>query len=284
MIRFAEDEDHPQLKALWQVCFGDSDTAINFYFANRHQNQNMLIYETNGKIAGMLTMLPVQLAWGSVIQNGRYIYAVATAPLFRGQGISSQLLLKCHTFMLENGETAAVLAPASASLFAFYEKRGYKTQFLIDTITVSPSDLPVSPQEAECTPCSAEEFYRLRNAAFADSSLFVKWGVDALSYLIKGAETFGDGVYYFRSGKGEGCAFCGWRDRTIFIREIALLHMDIHTALSILHYELGAESYTLRLPADSLKEKEPQPIGMIHYLGDEPVLEGKPPYLSLVLD
>lgn len=284
MIRFAEDKDHPQLIKLWKVCFGDSETAINFYFANRHQNHNMLVYEENGIIAGMLTMLPVQLAWGAIIQSGRYIYAVATSPAHRGQGISSQLLSKCSSFMLENGEAAAILAPASASLFAFYEKRGYKTQFNIDTITISPSDLPAYPEEAVCVPCPADEFYRLRNAAFSDSSLFVKWGIDALSYVIKGAETFGDGVYYFRSDKGEGCAFCGWRDHTIFIREIALLQMDIYTALSILHHELGAQEYTIRLPAGSLKENEPQSFGMIHYLGDEPVMQGKPPYLSLVLD
>ena len=284
MIRFAADKDHPQLMALWQVCFGDSETAIRFYFANRHQNQNMLVYEENGIIAGMLTMLPVQLAFGSFIQNGRYIYAVATAPQLRGQGVSSQLLEACHTWMQNNNETASVLVPASQSLFDYYEKRGFETLFYVDNIKISPAGLPAYRLTAECTPCSAEEFYRLRNAAFADSSLFVKWGIDALSYLIKGAETFGDGVYYFRSDKGEGCAFCGWRDRTIFIREIALLHMDLYNALSILHHELGAESYSLRLPAGSVTAYVPQAFGMIHYLGDKPVLEGKSPYLSLVLD
>ena len=35
MIRFAKDEDHPQLKALWNQVFGDSEAAIDFYFSNR---------------------------------------------------------------------------------------------------------------------------------------------------------------------------------------------------------------------------------------------------------
>lgn len=284
MIRFAENEDHAQLKNLWQVCFGDSVAAIDFYFTNRHQNQNMLVYEKDGTITGMLTMLPVELSFGLIMQRGRYIYAVATAPQSRGYGVSSQLLEACHTWMQNNNETASVLVPASESLFDYYGKRGFETVFYVDNITVSPADLPAFPMIAVCAPCSAQEFYRLRNAAFADSSLFVKWEVDALSYVIKGAETFGDGVYYFRSEKGEGCAFCGWRDRSVFIREIALLKMDMHTALSILHHELGAEEYTLRLPAGSVKEYAPQRFGMIHYMGDLPELQGKSPFLSLALD
>lgn len=284
MIRFAKDEDHPQLEALWQVCFGDSEAAIRFYFANRHQNQNMLVYEVEGGIAGMLTMLPVQLAFGQDIRSGRYIYAVATAPQFRGQGISSQLLLECHVLMGKTGEAAAILNPASDSLFTFYGKRGYKTVFYVNSTSLDPSDLPPCPPEAVCTPCHTADFFRLRNAVFSDCSLFVRWGTDQLEYVIRGAQAFGDGVYYFRTESGEGYAVCGWRERSIFIREIGLINLEIPVALSILHRNLGAEAYNLRLPAGTVEGAAQHPFGMIHYLGDKPVLEGKPPYLSLVLD
>ena len=284
MIRFAKDEDHPQLKVLWNQVFGDSEAAIDFYFSNRHQNQNMLVYEVEEVIAGMLTMLPVQLAFGPEMHSGRYIYAVATAPAYRKQGISTQLLQHCHAYMKARGEMAAILAPASESLFAFYEKRGYETVFLIDSTTLHSSDLLPCPLEASCTSCLVQDFFRLRNAAFSDSSLFVRWGEDALEYIIRGAQAFGDGVYYFRTESGEGCAVCGWRGQKIFIREIALLQIDIPTAVSVLHQTLGADEYVLRLPAGSLNGIVSQPFGMIHYLGDAHLLKGKPPYLSLVLD
>ncbi len=284
MIRFARDEDQTQLKALWQEAFGDSSAAINFYFSNRHKNENMLVAEVDGQIAAMLTMLPMQLAFGTDMRRCRYVYAVATAKIYRGQGISSGLLSYCHDFMQKNGETASILVPASDHLFEFYGKRGYKTEFFVENFTLNSIDLPPCPQDAVCMPCSSADFFRLRNSAFSNHSIFVQWDENALGYIIKSNAAFGDGVYYFRTAFGEGCAVCGWRERKIFIREIAALDIDMPTAVSILHQTLGAEEYVLRLPAGSIKGSVSQPFGMIHYLGDIPELHGKSPYLSLVLD
>jgi len=284
MIRFAKDEDYPQLKALWNQVFSDSEAEIDFYFSNRHQNQNMLVYELEEVIAGMLTMLPVQLSFGPEMHSGRYIYAAATAPAYRRQGISSRLLLHCHNWMEENGETASILVPASDSLFAFYGQRGYETVFYVETTTLRPSDLLPYTCESICEPCLVQDFFRLRDAAFSDCSLFVRWGEDALEYIIRNAQVFGDGVYYFRTESGEGYAVCGWSGRNVFIREIAFVQMELSTAVSILHHTLGADNYILRLPEGSMKGVVPRPFGMIHYPGAIPALTGKPPYLSLVLD
>ena len=286
MIRFAEDKDHCQIKMLWRDVFGDSAEAIDFYFSNRHENQNMLVADVDGVIAGMLTMLPLLLGFGRVMRPGRYIYAVATAPDYRNQGISTQLLLYCHTYMAKNKETAAVLTPASESLFDFYEKRGYETVFYNNRITLPSSGLPQCPPAAVCTLCTVEDFYRIRGAFFSESRLFVRWGKEQLAYISKSAQAFGDGVYYFRTLKGEGYAFCGWRGRRIYIREIALIDMELSAAISILHQTLGASEYEIFLPEGSIEGNTPSPFGMIHYLEDAPVSEGsgKPPYLALVLD
>lgn len=284
MIRFAEDKDHPQLKALWIQVFGDSAAAVDYYFSHRHQNQNMLVDESNEVIAGMLTMMPVQLAIGQETQRGRYVYAVATAPAYRGQGISSHLLLHCHNQMEKTGETAAILVPASDSLFAFYAQRGYETVFYIDTAAFHPAGLPLFPKGSKCTSCTAQDFHRLRDAAFSDSSLFVKWDQSALEYIISSAKAFGDEVYYIRTEAGEGVAVCGWQNKNVFIRETALININIPDALSILHHTLCAEQYTVRLPEGFVKGAARQPFGMIHYMGEAPALTGKPPYLALVLD
>jgi len=188
--------------------------------------------------------------------------------------------------MAKNNETAAVLTPASDSLFTFYENRGYETVFYNNRITLQSSGLPVCPQDAVCTLCTVEDFYRIREAFFSDSRLFVRWGKEQLAYISKSAQAFGDGVYYFRTPKGEGYAFCGWRGRRIYIREIALIDMELSAAISILHQTLGASEYEIFLPEGSIEGNTPSPFGMIHYLEDAPVSEGsgKPPYLALVLD
>src|ERR1035437_7073965 len=287
MIRFAADEDHAVLKSLWKQIFGDSIEVIDYYFSHRHQNQNMLVYEAEGTIIGMLTMLPVEISIGQENYSGRYIYAVATEQRHRGQGVSTKLLLYCHDFMRKNKETAAVLAPASDGLFTFYQKRGYETVFFVETQALSAKDLPVMQDDAACISCSAQNFYRIRNTVFADSILFVRWGIDALEYVIGGAKAFGDDVYYIRTNKGEGIALCGRRGNTIFIRELDLIGIDIPDAIAVLHGTLNANEYSILLPEGSLSQSRSLPYGMIHYLEDAPravagsSTGGKPPYLSL---
>ena len=78
MIRFAENADHPRLKALWMEAFGDPRDAVETYFALRHKNENMLVNVQGGKVTGMLSMLPAALCTGGHALAARYIYAVAT--------------------------------------------------------------------------------------------------------------------------------------------------------------------------------------------------------------
>lgn len=56
-----------------------------------------------------------------------YIYAVATAKKFQGQGICHKLMKDTHNHLKECGYEGAILVPGSEGLFRFYEGMGYKT-------------------------------------------------------------------------------------------------------------------------------------------------------------
>ena len=208
MIRFAEPRDHIKLKKLWHDIFGDPEDYLDFYFKRRHLDANMLVDESQGTIAGMLTMLPVELMFGRESRHGRYVYAVATDPGFRGQGISTSLLEHAHDIMIKEGTAASVLVPASGSLFGFYEKRGYQTAFFLEHVSLQASKLPPCAAGAVCLPCTGREFLRLRDAAFSGSRLYVRWDEQALEFIIDSEAVFGNPVLSFGNGTGEGCAVC----------------------------------------------------------------------------
>jgi len=284
MIRFAEDSDIPWLKALWQNAFGDPPDAVDFFFANRHQNRNMLVYTDSGAAVGMLTMLPVEIDFGNEARRGRYIYAVATDPVYRGKGISTDLLETCHEFMRENGETASVLVPATESLFDFYKNRGFRTVFYTDNIVITPEELPPVPAEAVYMPCGPDDFVRLRSASFSGRGIFVRWDRDALAYVLKSSRAFGDDVHYFRTCEGEGYAVWERHGPKVCVRELALAGIGVKDAMAVLHTAVGADKYELRLPEGAADGAGSRPFGMIRFIGEEPAILGKPPYLSLVLD
>ncbi len=284
MIRFAKAGDHPRLKALWAQIFGDTADAVDTYFSLRHSDENMLVDERENTIAGMLSMLPVTLlSGGGLTMKARYIYAVATHPDFRGLGISTALLDAAHEHMKGLGEAAALLVPASPSLFDFYGKRGYTTAFALNVTTLHASSLPPFPASGEYGACSAAEYTLIRDQAFSQSRLYVRWEESAVSYAVSTLAQNG-GVIKLSWASGRGCAAWERMEDGILIRELALVEGDMPTALSILHQALNAGPYTVRMMEGTLPGADTKPFGMIHWLIPEPSLEGAAPYLSLALD
>lgn len=285
MIQFAEDRYHSQIKTLWKRAFGDTNEFIEFYFSNRHKNENMLIFLKDGAVAAMLTMFPLTIKSGEQTFVGRYIYAVATDEKYQRQGISTQLLNYAHQWMKENKEKVSVLVPQSKALFEYYRKRGFKTVFKIDTLDIHSDEMSKDFQNLECTPCDLKKFVRIRNAVFENSGLYAKWGEEDLNYIMRFAKFLGEDIFYFHNSEGEGYAFYEREENTIIIKEIALINLELQTALSALHGKLKAEQYQVRLPEKTGVAKAiTRDFGMINWIADEPTQSGVPPYLALVLD
>jgi GNAT superfamily N-acetyltransferase len=284
MIRFAAPSDHPRLKALWADAFGDPPEALDAYFSHRQRDGNMLLDERDNTVTGMLTMLPVTLSsGGGQAYKGRYIFAVATDVHYRNLGVSTALLEAAHAHMKGLGEAAAVLAPATQTLFGFYGKRGYKTAFSIETLTVTAAELPPFPQRGRFTECSGADYTRLRDIAFHNSRLYVRWEESAVIFAVKTFVRAGGAAAISWEG-GQGCAAWEQTKEGILVRELALVNGDVKTALAVLHRQLNARQYTVRLAEGTLSGVPAQPTGMIHWLIPEPALVGAPPYLALTKD
>ena len=284
MIRFAQRGDHPQLKSLWAEAFGDPPDAVDAYFRLRHKDENMLLDARDGMVRGMLSMLPVTLAAnGGQDYPARYIYAVATDKQVRRQGIGTALLEAAHAHMQSLGEAAAVLAPAAPDLFDYYQKRDYQTVFSINVLSVSAADLPPMPPQAEFHDCGAPEYTRVRDLAFQSSRLYIRWTEDAVAYAVTTFEKPG-GVTTLRWDGGYGCAAWEQIQGGVLVRELALPQGDVQTALAVLHAQLHAGRYTVRLAEGTVSGAAPRPFGMIHWLIPKPALTGAPPYLSLAMD
>ena len=229
-------------------------------------------------------MLPVTLRSNDGSSYpARYIYAVATDANVRRQGISTALLEAAHTQMHAWGEAASLLVPATPALFSFYEKRGYSTAFLLDIVTYAADQLPPVPRQADAAACSAAAYTRTRDQAFAGSRLYAQWTEADAAFAVSTFAKRG-GVTALSWEGGYGCAAWEKTDTGVLVRELALTDGSISDVLSVLHQQLGARQYTVRLAQGSAPGTAPQPYGMIRWLIQEPAVSGAPPYLSLAMD
>lgn len=287
MIRLSRKEDVPQIKKLWQQAFGDSEDATDFYFDSRYEEESLLIDIKDGQLRGMISMLPIQLIMGGQHYEARYFFAIATDAAYKRQGISSELIKRAKELTLEKGGIAAVLVPANVELFNFYGKRGFETAFYYDSFNVSSNDLPPCPAGVNFVPADVSHMLHLRDQSQSDSRLFVRWDEKALRFVLKASVAWEAPLLFFKTGTGEGYAYCEWEEETLLVKELVLCGIGVREALAILHSRLHAKNYSVRLPQNMFKEIcviRDKPFGMISWLTDTPQAVGTAPYLGFGKD
>ena len=207
MIRFFENRDKNTIISLWHEAFGDKNDEIAVFL--EFIRDNLVIFEENGKIVSMLTLLNVKIGE----DRGRYVYAVATDKSFRGRGYATALLSFAKEFIKKNDEKFLVLLPQESSLFEFYEKAGFSELFCAEIITCK--DFSKSAKKVGIT--SAKEYFELRKAFFSQEK-YVEWDVKSLEFM---KEVYGgEFVCISDNSAVSAIAFCHKNGEKLFISEL----------------------------------------------------------------
>lgn len=289
MIRPARPEDLPGIKRLWMQAFHDSEAATDFYFEHRMPLADLLdcllIDTRDGELRGMLSLLPIDLVSGGVSYPARYFFAIATDERFRRLGISTALIGEAERITLGRGGVASLLVPANPPLFDFYGKRGYETMFAYQPVVFDGAGIADCPGGVRLLPAEPVDILRLRDAVFSKSRLYARWDAEALGYVIKASRAWDAPLLRFTLGGGEGYAYCERDGSTVIIKELSLSGIDVPDAMRIIHRELHADAYHVRL-MHSDSAAGIRPYGMIRWLKKPLTLspEGPAPYLGLGKD
>lgn len=214
MIVFAENKHITDITKLWCEAFGDREEDVLVYLNTLIKY--CVVFEDNGKVAGMLFLLPVTCG----INKGRYVYAVATLKSYRGRGISTALLGFAKMFIAENNESFLVLVPQTKSLFDFYGKRGFKAFSCVNKINVSCLK---KGGNFDFKKVFVNQYFQKRKEYLADMS-FVEWDVEMLQF----AKNMYDGDFFRidEDGKEIGIAFVTLNGDEIVVKEVLSTKLD----------------------------------------------------------
>lgn len=163
--------DNICLRALWKEAFSDTDDFLDIFFRSAYSPDRCL-YLTEGE-ALTAALYWFDCRWGS--EKVAYLYAIATAKAFRGQGLCRRLMAHAHHLLKSQGYAGAVLVPENESLAEMYQKMGYMPLCSRDGFSVSPAE-PVCLREL-----SAEE-YRLARRQYLPENGILQEG-ENLSFL-----------------------------------------------------------------------------------------------------
>lgn len=111
----------PALRALWKEAFADTDEFLDLFFRKAFYPGRCRCIFNNTQIVAALYWFDCQYE----NQPIAYIYAVATAKSYRGQGLCQKLLTDTHHYLTALGYSGALLVPGNETLFSLYHKMGY---------------------------------------------------------------------------------------------------------------------------------------------------------------
>lgn len=146
----------PALMDLWMEAFGEGKEEVLPFFCEIFPLCRAWQAEEGGTLCAMAYALPHTVRIGETAIPGAYLYAVATKKEYRGQGIASRLLQEMEQALRVEGFAGLLLVPATAGLFAFYEKLGFLPFSFRDRMIIAA-------EAGEAEGCSPEEYLSLRD-------------------------------------------------------------------------------------------------------------------------
>lgn len=140
------------LRRLWAASFDDPPEAIDAFFTTAYSPQRCRSLTVEGGLAAALHWLDAEFQG----QKLAYVYAVATAPAYRGRGLCRKLMEQTHAHLAQSGYAAALLSPAGEGLRRMYAAMGYRD------CCFRREQICGWGEPTALRPVDAEEFARLR--------------------------------------------------------------------------------------------------------------------------
>ena len=241
-------------KELWKRCFDDSDSYIDFYYANRYKEDETAVLLHDGEILAMLTMVSVRM----VIPDNRsfktaMLYAIATHPNYQNMGLAARLIDFSNQYLRTQKTELSVLAPANRHLFDYYRKLGYQDGFYIrearlfrDSLESLPSDQACNCAVSAITP---QEYNRRRNKQL-NGRFFIAYVDEDIAYQKKLSQLSGLDIYAIDIEEKQGClAVERITSDKVLIKEMLLPEDLMNVAIKQIFQQLSAKEYVLRTPS-----------------------------------
>ena len=138
--------DIPGLRQLWKLAFGDTDAFLDSFFGTAYSPDRCRLLKIQGTVAAALYWFDCSVE----NQKTAYVYAVATHPDFRGQGLCRKLMQETHSLLKIQGYDSVVLVPQDTGLRKMYAAMGYRDATSVSEFTCEPGDpIPLAEVDAD---------------------------------------------------------------------------------------------------------------------------------------
>lgn len=217
-VRPSAPEDVPAQRELWKLAFGDSDSYIDNFYNTYYRPERVVVLEEGGAVRSMTAWFDTTFVVpGQGEYRAAYLYAVATHPDCRGQGLAGKLLAGADEYFRSLGIPAVTTVPAEPSLHNFFGANGFRECFRVLGTYLERRELEqVSlPPLGLFRPATPEEYGRVREEFLKDIP-HISYPADALAYQA-GCCALGDGGLFVGDTPTGPACLCAERAEEDFV-------------------------------------------------------------------
>lgn len=263
-----------KVKALWKLCFDDSEDFVEMYFRMRYKTEINVAIESGDEVISALQMIPYPMTFGGNLVKTSYISGACTHPDFREKGVMRELLSQAFTRMFHNGTHFSTLIPAEPWLFGYYERMGFATEFKYSVKEIIvPEFIPSRDIIVTDIKESQENIYQYLDRKLSERPCCIQHTYDDFQVIMADLSV-SDGYLFVAQSENEilGLAFAYKRDGYIVINELLAETKDAeYSLLCYIKDYTGYKHIVQLLPPD---DNHPiHPLGMARIINAKEVLQ-----------
>ncbi|MEN2259400.1 GNAT family N-acetyltransferase [Paraclostridium benzoelyticum] len=122
-IRYAKGEDLEDLKDIWNYCFGDEESFVDYYFNNKYKPENTVIVKEDNELKSSLQLNQYKIKLNEKVYDTSYVVGVSTFPNARGKGYMKDMMDFSLNELYKKGQVVSLLMPID---YRLYKKYGYE--------------------------------------------------------------------------------------------------------------------------------------------------------------
>ena len=263
-----------QVKALWKLCFEDSEEFVEMYFKLRYKNEVNVAIQSGDEVISALQMLPYPMTCcGEMVQTS-YISGACTHPDFRSKGVMRELLSQSFARMLRNGIQFSTLIPAEPWLFDYYKRMGYATvfQYSVKEMTL-PEFIPSKEIAVNVVSKPQDEVYSYLNKKLSERPCCIQHSAEDFQVIMADLPISGGNLFVAKQANEIwGIAIIYKRENCIIINELLAEDKDTeYSLLFAIKQYTGCNHIIQLLPPD--KELPQHSLGMARIINAKEVLQ-----------
>lgn len=233
-IRYAKEDEIDNIKDIWNYCFNDVDSFVDYYFNHKYNNQHTIVACEDSDIVSSLQLNKYKIKLDNKIYDTSYVVGVSTFPQVRGRGYMKKIMDYSLNELYKKGELISILMPID---YRLYRKYGYEHCYDQLEYSINIDDLKnfnLAGRLYKASEENIDDLIDINNTFLENLNGNTVRDKDYYLNLFKEVNSEGGHIYVYKDNTYTGYIIYFLNDDNMFVRE--LFYKDLNSLKSMLKF------------------------------------------------